>query len=175
MNISIEEKIPKTTIDQTGPFHQKRFRTLKDAFQCGFNEEFWRHGIVVNQGNGMGVTKEEAVRRLEYIRRHLARKIFGNHWRDKGRIVFAVFQHGSLKTGDEHHHAVMGIEGKHDWSDFRIGMTINSIEFMRHLRRPPKRQWEKMAHVDWNWNKRNRYHGYISRFANKRPDDWQII
>ena len=109
------------------------------------------------------------------IRRHLLRKMFGNRWRQKAKATFVVFQHGSRATGDAHFHAVLGIDGAHDWSDFRIGLTIKSIELMQHMRMARVRPWEKMAHVDWNWAKGNQYHSYISRFANKRPDDWFII
>ena len=159
----------------TTPFHQQRFPNVKEAFQHGFNEQFWTHGIVINQGNGMSVSKNEALRRLDFIRRHLLRKMFGNHWREKGKLRFALFEHGAMKTDDAHFHAVLGIEGNHDWSDFRIGMTIKSIEFMRHMRRGAERHWEKMAHVDWDWKKGNKYHSYISRFANTRPDGWYVI
>jgi hypothetical protein len=157
------------------PFHQIRFPTLTDAFRRSFNERFWRHGIVISQGNGMNVPRDEAVRRLDSIRHHLARKMFGNHWREKAKITFVLFKHGSSATEDEHYHALLGIAGNHEWSDFRIAMTVKSIEFMRHRRRKPNRHWEKMAHVDWDWEKGNRYHRYVSRFANKRPDDWYLI
>lgn len=162
-------------INQIAPFHLNPFSTVKAAFQHSFNEQFWRHGIVISQGNGMSVSKEEAIRRLDSIRRHLGRKMFGNHWRNKAKIKFVLFQHGSTATDDGHYHALLGIEGDHDWSDFRIAMTIQSIERMRHWRRGADRHWEKPAHVDWNWEKSNRYHGYVSRFANIRPDDWDVI
>jgi hypothetical protein len=157
---------------QTDAFHQTRFSTVEEAFQGGFHEQFWRHGIVISQGNGMSVSMEEAVRRLDSIRRHLGRRMFGNHWR--GKITFAVFPHGSKTSGNEHFHALLGIEGDHNWSDFRIAMTVGTIERIRHWRRVD-RPWEKMAHVDWDWKKENRYHGYVSRYANKRSDDWQFI
>jgi hypothetical protein len=155
-------------------FHEERFATAQDALQRGLNEKFWRHGIDISQGNGMNVSEKEATRRLNSIRRHLGRQMFGNHWREKGKIVFMVFGHGSRKSDDEHYHALLGIRGDHNWSNFKIAMTIKSIELMRHLR--TERYWEKMAHVDWDWKKKgNRYHGYVGRFANSRPDDWKII
>jgi hypothetical protein len=157
------------------PFHRTRFCSLKEALQKGFNERFWRHGIVISQGNGMNVPKDEAVRRLNSIRWHLGRKMFGNHWREKAKIAFVLFQHGSSASGDQHYHALLAIAGKHDWLDFRIGLTLKSMELMRHLRRSADRHWEKMAHVDWDWDKGNRYHSYVARFANKRPDEWYII
>jgi hypothetical protein len=157
------------------PFHDQRFSSITDAFQNGFNERYWTHGIVISQGNGMNVSREEAIERLNCIRRHLGRKMFGNHWREKAKITFALFQHESAKTRDEHYHALLHVGGDHNWSDFRIGMTITSIEWMRDWRGSVDRHWEKRAHVDWNWEKANRYHSYVSRYANKRPDSWQII
>jgi hypothetical protein len=154
------------------PFHCKRFQSIKDAFQHGFNEHFWRHGIVISQGNGMSISKEEAVRRLSTIRRHLGRAMFGNLWRQVGLIRFVLFQHGSRESDNLHFHALLGIGGEHNWSDFRIAMEILSIE---NERRRTAKPWEKPAHVDWNWDHGNRYHSYVSRFANKRPDDWEII
>jgi hypothetical protein len=121
----------------------------------------------------MNVSKEEAVRRLNCIRRHLGRKMFGNHWR--GKIVFALFQHGSKDADDQHFHAVVGFLADHDWSDDQIADAIKQIEEARHCRRSADRLWEKMAHVDWNWKKGNRYHSYVGRYAIKRHDEWYII
>jgi hypothetical protein len=73
---------------------------LHRAFQSSFREDYWRHGIVISQGNGMSVSKDEAFRRLDIIARHLLRKMFGNHWRKKGKANFVVFQHGSMQSGD---------------------------------------------------------------------------
>jgi hypothetical protein len=164
-------------IENQNAFYPRRFQTAKEAFQFGFNERYWTHGIVVSQGNGMYVSRDEANLRLRCIKRHLLRAIFGNHWRDKGDIQFSVFPHGSFATGDQHFHALMHIRGNHDWSDFRVAMTIRSIEIMRHAQNKATRQkhWEKMAHVDWDWRKDNRYHGYVSRYADKRPDTWYSL
>jgi hypothetical protein len=155
------------------PRESSRVR-LGEAFQSSFKEDYWRHGIVISQGSGMSVSKDEAFRRLEIIVRHLLRRMFGNRWRKKGKANFVVFQHGSMQSGDAHFHALLGIDGHHSWSDFRIAMTIKSIELARHLRGAAPR-WEKMAHVDWNWAKGNRYHSYVGRFANKRHDDWWVL
>ena len=158
----------------TTPFHQKRFQSVTDAYQHGFNEHYWRHGIVISQGNRMSVSLDDALRRFDKIRRYLSRKMFGNGWRKKGKINMVIFQHGSRDTCDAHFHGLLGIEGDHGWSVFRIAMTIRSRELMLKMRQRTL-GWEKMAHVDWNWEKGNRYHSYISRFANKRPDDLYVI
>ena len=88
--------VPKA--ESIAPFHSDRSSSLKEAFQKGFNETYWRHGIVISQGNGMSVSKDEAFQRLNNIRRLLLRKMFGNHWRTKGKINFMIFQHGSSRS-----------------------------------------------------------------------------
>jgi hypothetical protein len=163
------------------PFHQKRadskqFCSVKEAFEQGFNESFWRIGIEISQGNNMSVSRTEAIQRLNCIRRHLGRRMFGNRWR--GKIVYATFMHGSFQTSDQHFHSLVGFKGIHDWSDDNIAHAIINIETERHSR--SNRHWEKMAHVDWNWKSGNRYHSYVSRFASKRhhptnSDSWEII
>ena len=45
----------------------------------GFNEEFWRHGLVFNQGNEMNVTEYRVQERLRFITSRLLRKLYGNH------------------------------------------------------------------------------------------------
>jgi hypothetical protein len=154
---------------------EARRKSVENVFRYGFNEQFWRHGIVISQGNKMSVSKDDAIRRLDSLRRHLGRRMFGNKWREKAQITFVLFQHGSRETFNEHYHALLGIGGDHEWTDFGIAMAINLIEGMRHRRRSPNRRWEKIAHVDWNWARGNRYHSYVGRFANKRPDNWEII
>ena len=44
----------------------------------------------------MSVSKEDAKRRLNYLRAQMLRAIFGNSWRRKGgKIVFLIFKQGS--------------------------------------------------------------------------------
>lgn len=156
-------------------FRAGKYETVRELWQHGLNELYWTHGIVISQGNRMCVSNAEAIRRMNSIKRHLLRQMFGNHYRNSAKIEFLMFQHGSYETEDQHFHALMHIEGNHNWSHFRIAMTINSIEFMRHVRNKTKQPWEKKAHVDWGWTNENRYHGYVSRYANWRPDTWCIV
>src|SRR5262249_53322333 len=96
---------------QPQAFKTHQYDSIKDAFQYGLNEEYWRFGITLNQGNGWSVTNEECVRRLTYIRARLARDIFGNRWRAKAKIIFLVFKHGTKQASDVHFHALMAIIG----------------------------------------------------------------
>ena len=86
---------------------------------------------------------------------------------------FAVFQHGVKESFNQHYHVLMAIDGESNgWSDFRIAMTVRSIdqEFIKGHR------WEKLVHVDWEWEKGNRYHSYTSRFAVNRFDGgWFVL
>jgi hypothetical protein len=96
------------------PFHVGDQRSLG----ASLNEEFWRWGITINQGLGWSVSLEQAQQRLNYIRVTMLRLIFGNNFRRNGRkIWFCMFKQGSCKTDNQHFHALMGIEGSHDWSD----------------------------------------------------------
>ena len=100
------------------------------------NEEYWRHGITINQGIGWSVSQAEAQRRLNYIRVGLLRRIFGNNFRRiGGKIWFCMFTQGSRKTDNQHFHAVMGIEGHHDWSDQEIAEAIDEIDRSRRNRK----------------------------------------
>jgi hypothetical protein len=149
-----------------------KYKTVREFWDGGLNPDFWTHGIVISQGNGMSVSPRQAAQRLNSIGRPLLREIFGNHWRDKANITFLVFQHGGYETYNQHFHALIHIDGEHNWSNFRIAMRIKSIDFMRHMLPEEAAAWEKKLHVDWNWTNENRYHGYVSRFANGRPDTW---
>jgi hypothetical protein len=103
------------------------------------NPDYWRYGITISQGNGMSVSVEEATRRLNYIRVRLLKAIFGNSFRRKGvKITFLVFHQGSRTNGNQHFHALMAIDGKHDWCDLKVAQKIQSIERDRR-----KRPWEK--------------------------------
>jgi hypothetical protein len=155
------------------PFHNHQFRSFKDAWEHGFNESFWRWGLVFNQGNDMNVSADRVKARLRFISSRLLRKIYGNRHRDKATVRFIVFEHGASKSFNRHYHVLMAIDGDpSDWSDFRIAMTIRAIdqEFVK------QHSWEKPAHVDWDWQKGNRYHSYTSRFAVNRLDsEWFIL
>jgi hypothetical protein len=88
----------------------------------------------------MSVSKEDAKRRLNYLRAQMLRAIFGNSWRRKGgKIVFLTFKQGSRATSNQHFHVLMAIEGEHNWSELRIAR--------------PREPWEKPAHVDWDWKR----------------------
>ena len=107
------------------------------------------------------MSEAEATRRLNYIRVHLLRAMFGNNFRRKGaEIKFLVFKQGSRATFNQHYHALMAIEGDHDWSDEQIAKAINEID-----RNRSKRHWEKDVHVDFDWIKDNRFHSYVARYA----------
>src|SRR5262249_55272005 len=97
----------------------------------------------------------------------LLRKIYGNRHRGKATVRFIVFEHGASKSFNRHYHILMAIDGEpHDWSDFRIAMTIRTIdrEFIE------EHSWEKCVHVDYDWQKGNRYHRYVSRYARYGSD-----
>jgi hypothetical protein len=154
-------------------FHSHQYRSVRDAWERGFNEEFWRWGLVFNQGNEMNVSEDRVKERLRYIKSKLLREIYGNRYRGRARVWFAVFQHGVRQSFDQHYHALMAIDGEsNEWSDSRIAMTIRRIdhELVRGHR------WEKPVHVDCDWYKGNRYHRYVSRFAANRLDgEWFIL
>jgi hypothetical protein len=154
-------------------FHDRQYRSVRDAWEHGFNENFWRWGLVFNQGNDMNVSADRVKVRLRFIASNLLRKIYGNRYRRKARVRFAVFQHGRRQCFDQHYHVLMAIDGEpNDWSDFRIAMTVRGID--QELVQGHK--WEKLVHVDWNWRKGNRYHAYGSRFAVNRFDgEWFIL
>jgi hypothetical protein len=78
----------------------------------------------------------------------------------KVRRLFVVFELGSRATFNQHHHALMAIEGDHNWSDEQIAKAINEID-----RNRSKRHWEKDVDVDFNWIKGNRFHSYVARYA----------
>ena len=134
------------------------------------NPKCWRHGITINQGNGWSVSEEEARRRLNYIRVRLLKAIFGNNCRRKGRVYFLVFKQGSTEIGTQHFHALMGIEGSHDWSDGKIAECVERIESERK-----RAGWEKPAHLDWNWRKGNDFHKYVAREAALQPDSFEFF
>jgi hypothetical protein len=144
-----------------GAFRDRENSSIADAWQYGLNEHYWRHGITINQGMGWSVSEAEAKRRLNYIRVHLLKAIFGNNFRrKKAKITFLAFKQSAYKTDNQHFHALMAIEGDHSWSDQKIANAINEIECNRE-----KKRWEKNVYVDWNWNKGNRFHGYVAREA----------
>jgi hypothetical protein len=154
-------------------FHQKRYTSVADALSSGFNELVWRWGLVFNQGNGWSVSEDRVRERLRYIRSNLLRAIFGNRHRGKGSIAFFVFKHGSLKSFNQHWHALMAIQGNRpDWSDFRIFFKVREID--RDLIKSAKS--EKLVHVDWDWRQGNRHHSYVSRYVQTgRSEDFFLM
>ena len=153
------------------PFRDYKGASIADAWQHGFNPEYWRHGITISQGLGWNVSEAEATRRLNYIRVHLLKAMFGNNFRRKGaEIKFLVFEQGSRATFNQHHHALMAIEGDHDWSDEQIAKAITEID-----RNRSKRHWEKDVHVDFDWKNGNRFHSYVARYAAYDPDSFRVM
>jgi hypothetical protein len=149
-------------------FQQK---AISRVFGSDLNGRYWRHCITLNLGNGMSISEEEAKRRLNYLRVQLLKAMFGNSWRRKGgKIAFLVFKQGSRERENQHFHVLMAIEGKHNWSDFRIAMKIRSIELWR-----PRKRWEKPAHVDWDWKKGNVFMAYVSRETPRGTDRYDIF
>jgi hypothetical protein len=148
------------------PFRDYKGTSIAHAWQHGFNPEYWRHCITISQGLGWSVSEAQATRRLNYIRVHLLKALFGNNFRRKGaEIKFFTFTHGSRATFNQHYHALMAIEGDHNWSDEQIAEAIRKIDCERS-----KEHWEKDVHVDFDWNKGNRFHSYVARYAAYDPD-----
>src|SRR5262249_9970505 len=142
-----------------------------DAWRRGLDPDYWRHGISINLGNGMNVSDEEAGRRLNYIRVHLLKMMFGNNFRrQNATIIFLRFRQGSRQCFNQHFHALMAIDGDHSWSDQQIAEAINESDSNRS-----KRTWEKNVHVDCDWREGNRFHSYVAREAAYREDSVWIM
>ena len=157
---------------QYEPFHHGKWSNATEAWEHALNEDFWRHGITINQGLGWNVTEEAAIERLTYIRARLVRRIFGNSWRRRGATIkFMVFRQGSKRSFNQHFHVLMGIEGNHDWTDEQIASAINEIDRQRRNRQ----EWEKAVHVDFDWIKGNNFHGYVGRELKFDPDSFFIM
>ena len=153
------------------PFRDHKGASIADAWQHGFNPEYWRHCITISQGLGWSVSEAEATRRLNYIRVHLLKAMFGNNFRRKGaEIKFFTFKQGSHATFNQHHHALLAIEGDHNWSDEQIAKAITEIDCNRS-----KRHWEKDVYVDFNWIKGNRFHSHVARYAAYDPDSFRVM
>jgi hypothetical protein len=159
-------------------FRQGDYKNLKEFWHNALDETYWTHGITVNVGNGFNVGKDYCRQRLNYIRHRLAREMFGNNWRAKASISFLVFAHGSVKSYNQHFHALLHIEGEHDWSGGEITLAIRRLEAIR-----PKKHWEKQAYVDWvaqpiyKWRGQkalNRFHSYVARYVAAGNGDWFI-
>jgi hypothetical protein len=153
------------------PFHDRTYWTVADAFQNGFNESYWRHAIVFSEGNEWNVTETSVRGRLKYLKSRLARTIFGNRWRHKGKIIFFIFKHGADVNFNAHYHALMGIEGSHDWSDQQIADTLRCID----SELIGCRRYEKPIHVDHDWKKGNHMHSYVSKYVQHGSDGYFII
>jgi hypothetical protein len=162
---------PATSNSGHAPFLDYKWTTAADAWQHGLDPEYWRHGITINQGLGWSVSEAEVKRRLNYIRVHLLRAIFGNNFRRKGaKVKFLVFEQGSRATFNRHYHALMAIEGDHNWSDERIAVAITEIDGNRS-----KKHWEKDVYVDFDWINGNRFHSYVARYAAYDPDSVLVM
>ena len=143
-------------------FHQHHFSSYREALQHGFNEEFWRWGLVFNQGNGMNVSQERLKERLDFISPRLLRLMYGNRFRRKKVTVrFVCFEQGSAESFNRHYHVLMGIRANElPWSDLQVGQAIENID-LEFIRRTSSS--EKPVHVDYGWRMGNRYHSYSSR------------
>jgi hypothetical protein len=154
-------------------FYQKQYSSVFHAFSYGLNEQCWRWGLVFNQGNDWSVSQNRVQERLRYIRSNLLRAIFGNRYRGKGSIRFLVFKHGSLESFNQHWHVLMAIDGdRPDWDDLRVEMKIYNIvaQFIRSAKS------EKLVHIDREWREGNRYHSYVSRYAQSGTcDDYFVM
>ena len=168
--ISMITNFASSNDHKCGAFQPGTYATVADAWRH-LDEEYWRIGLTVSLGNGMNVSGEEAKRRLNYIRLRLLRAMFGNSFRRKNaKINFFVFGQGSRLCFNQHYHALMAIEGAHDWSDQRIATAI--IEIERHR---SKRPWEKDVRVDFDWKKGNWFHSYVARDAAFNADSVLVM
>ena len=145
--------------------------SVADVGRHALNPEYWRHGITISQGLGWSVSEVEATRRLNYIGVRLSKAMFGNNFRRKrAKIRFLTFRQGSRASFNQHYHALMAIEGDHNWSDQQIAEAIREID-----RNRSKRHWEKDVHVDFDWKKGNRFHSYVAREAAFNADSMRVM
>ncbi len=151
--------------DGLGAFLKQKYSSPKDVWKRGLNQEYWRWGLVFSQGHCMNVTEERVRERLRTISGRLLRKIYGNHYRARGRVRFLGFQHGVAKQHNQHFHVLMAIEGEaHGWLDWRVALQVQSIDRLARTG-----AWnEKPVHIDFKWRNGNRYHSYTSRFLQFR-------
>jgi hypothetical protein len=133
-----------------------------DVYARGLNPEFWRWGLTFNQGNEMSVSEERVRGRLAKIAAGLLRQLYGNKFRNKARIRFIGFQHGSVQTYDRHFHVLMAIEGEpHALADAEVAEAVQELDKKTLLG-----TWgEKLVHVDCGWTKGNSFHSYVSRYV----------
>jgi hypothetical protein len=145
--------------------------SVADVWRHGLNPECWRHGITISQGLDWSVSEVEATKRLNYIRVRLLKAMFGNNFRRKSaKIRFLKFKQGARASFNQHFHALMAIEGDHNWSDQKIAEAIRKID-----RNRSKRHWEKDVHVDFDWKNGNRFHGYVARKAASDADSVWVM
>jgi hypothetical protein len=119
--------VPSQQNSAPEPFHPGNYQTVKKAWAESINPNYWRHGLVINQGNGMNVSIERCQSRLKFIAYRLLRMIFGNKYKHKGNVKFIVAGEGSKKSYNTHYHVLMAVEGDHGWSGFRIKMTVRAF------------------------------------------------
>lgn len=88
------------------------------------------------------------------------------NWSDLEQKALVTKHYQDLKWGKskkvskgEHWHAVMAVNGSHGWSDEQIANAIKEIE----KERTKENRWEKKARVDYDWRKKNHFHGYVGR------------
>lgn len=170
LNLPVQS--PPSSSDQLA-FYQRDFRSVREVFQHGLNENFWRWGLVFNQGNGWNVSENSVRERLRMIASDLLRTIYGNRFRNKAKLRFVVFRHGSSKSFDEHYHALMGFEGEPPhWSDDLIKLRIEATDWTM------TNDYTKLVHVDIVSKDGNRYHSYVSQFEQQGrsgSDNWFFL
>jgi hypothetical protein len=163
---------PATSVDSKhSAFRDYKSASIADAWRYGLNPEYWTHCITISQGLGWSVSEEQATRRLNYIGVRLLKAMFGNNFRRKrAKIRFLTFKQGSRASFNQHFHALMTIEGDHNWSDQKIAEAISEIDCKRS-----KRHWEKIVHVDFDWKDGNRFHSYVAREAAFNADSVWVM
>ena len=162
------------------PFHPGRFVSIEDAWSQSINEDYWRHGLIISQGNGMNVSADRCRERLKFIASRLLRAIYGNKYKRLGHKVqfIVVAEEGWKKSHNTHqyhlhHHILMSVTGDHGWNDFDIRSAILKIDEL--FLKTHGWDWEKRIQVDCNWKKTNRYHSYSTDTIQRGgQDDWNV-
>jgi hypothetical protein len=95
---------PITNQEKTA-FHPGHYQNVKEAWSQAINENYWRHGLVISQGNEMNVSAERCRERLKFIASRLLRAMYGNKYRRKGhKVHFIVAGEGSKESYNLHYH-----------------------------------------------------------------------
>jgi hypothetical protein len=154
---------PNTCHRSTAFINNKHYTSVKDAWQNGLNPEYWRHGLVFSQGNEMNVTEHRVKDRLQFIRKRLLRAMFGNRYRDTEQYDIHLIQvrEGYSQSFNQHFHVLLHVEGRHNWSDFRIAAKVRFLDIL--FLKDHGWEDEKPVHVDYDWKHGNHYHAYTTK------------